>query len=38
MIPENDIWIAALARQYDLTVVSSDRHFAEVNNLRWESW
>jgi tRNA(fMet)-specific endonuclease VapC len=38
MIPENDLWIAALARQRDLTVVSSDRHFAEVDNLRWESW
>ncbi len=38
MIPENDLWIAALARQYDLTLVSGDQHFAEVDNLRWESW
>jgi len=38
MIPENDLWIAALARQYDLILVSGDRHFAEVDNLRWESW
>jgi tRNA(fMet)-specific endonuclease VapC len=37
-IPENDIWIAAAARQHDLTVVSRDRHFAEVDNLRWEQW
>jgi tRNA(fMet)-specific endonuclease VapC len=37
-IPENDLWIAALARQHDLTVVSRDRHFAEVENLRWEQW
>ena len=37
-IPENDLWIAALARQYDLTLVSRDRHFAEVENLRWEQW
>jgi tRNA(fMet)-specific endonuclease VapC len=38
MIPQNDLWIAALARQYDLTLVSSDRHFAEVEKLRWEQW
>jgi tRNA(fMet)-specific endonuclease VapC len=38
MIPENDLWIAALARQYDLTLVSGDRHFAEVDNLHWEQW
>jgi tRNA(fMet)-specific endonuclease VapC len=37
-IPENDLWIAAAARQHDLTVVSRDRHFAEVENLRWEQW
>jgi tRNA(fMet)-specific endonuclease VapC len=37
-IPENDLWIAALARQHDLTLVSRDRHFAEVENLRWEHW
>jgi tRNA(fMet)-specific endonuclease VapC len=38
MIPESDLWIAALARQYDLTLVSGDRHFAEVENLRQEQW
>ncbi|MGD0898470.1 MAG: type II toxin-antitoxin system VapC family toxin, partial [Thermoguttaceae bacterium] len=27
-IPENDIWIAAAARQHDLTLVSRDSHFA----------
>jgi tRNA(fMet)-specific endonuclease VapC len=37
-IPENDIWIAAAARQHDVTLVSRDRHFAEVDNLRWEQW
>ncbi len=37
-IPENDIWIAATARQHDLILVSRDRHFAEVDNLRWEQW
>ena len=38
MIPVNDLWIASSARQHDLTVVSDDRHFAEVENLRWEQW
>jgi tRNA(fMet)-specific endonuclease VapC len=37
-IPENDIWLAAQARQHKLTLVSRDRHFAEVDNLRWEQW
>lgn len=38
MIPVCDLWIAALAHQHDLTLVSRDRHFAEVDNLRWEQW
>ncbi|MBU4272475.1 MAG: type II toxin-antitoxin system VapC family toxin [Planctomycetes bacterium] len=37
-IPENDVWIAAAARQHDFTLVSRDHHFAEVENLRWEQW
>ena len=37
-IPENDIWIAAVARQHGLTVVSRDKHFAEVDALPLEMW
>ncbi len=37
-IPENDIWIAAIARQYDLTLVSRDVHFGEVEDLKVEAW
>lgn len=37
-IPENDIWIAALAIQYDLTLLTNDAHFAEVDNLIWRQW
>ena len=37
-IPENDVWMAAIARQYDLTLVSRDKHFAEVDRLRLEQW
>jgi tRNA(fMet)-specific endonuclease VapC len=37
-LPENDIWIAALARQYGLTLVSRDAHFTEVENLSVKAW
>jgi tRNA(fMet)-specific endonuclease VapC len=37
-IPENDIWIAALAIQHGLTVVSRDQHFLQVNGLKLASW
>lgn len=37
-IPENDIWIAALARQYDQPVVSRDGHFDDVPGLRRVAW
>ena len=37
-IPENDIWIAAIANQHDLTLVSRDNHFDEVEGLSLERW
>lgn len=37
-IPENDIWIAAVAQQHGLTVVSRDDHFREVEKLKCEMW
>ena len=37
-LPDNDIWIAALAQQHDLTLVSRDRHFREVERLDLEVW
>jgi predicted nucleic acid-binding protein len=37
-IPENDIWIAALARQHRLPVVSRDAHFDEVSGVRRIGW
>lgn len=37
-LPENDVWMAAIARQYDLRLISRDRHFAEIERLDWESW
>jgi tRNA(fMet)-specific endonuclease VapC len=32
-IPENDMWIAASARQHDLTLVTRDAHFREIEGL-----
>ena len=32
-IPENDIWIAALALQYDLPLFTTDNHFAEIGDI-----
>ncbi len=37
-IPENDIWIAALAIQYGLTLITNDAHFSEVDNLLSRGW
>lgn len=37
-IPENDVWIAALARQHQTAVVSQDAHFDEVEGLQRLSW
>jgi tRNA(fMet)-specific endonuclease VapC len=32
-IPTNDLWIAALARQYRLSLLTFDAHFANVPGL-----
>lgn len=37
-IPENDIWIAALAKQYSLTLVTRDAHFGGIDNLTIVTW
>ncbi|MEP7293085.1 MAG: type II toxin-antitoxin system VapC family toxin [Chloroflexota bacterium] len=37
-IPENDIWIAALALQYDGILITRDAHYSEVENLRTQKW
>lgn len=35
-IPENDVWIAAIARQHDLTLLTRDAHFREIDGLEVE--
>lgn len=37
-IPENDVWIAALARQHDLVLISRNSHFEHVEGLHLERW
>lgn len=37
-IPENDVWIAAMARQYDLPVATRDAHFSFVPGLNIVAW
>lgn len=33
-IPENDIWIAAIAIQHNFTLITNDKHFANINLLK----
>lgn len=37
-IPENDVWIAAIARQHSLILVSRDKHFSMIPVLIAERW
>jgi tRNA(fMet)-specific endonuclease VapC len=37
-IPENDLWIAALARQYARPLLSDDSHFDLVSGIERISW
>jgi tRNA(fMet)-specific endonuclease VapC len=32
-IPDNDLWIAALALEHDLTLITRDRHFQHIPQL-----
>jgi len=37
-IPENDIWIAALASNHNLIVVTRDEHFKHLEGLQIDVW
>lgn len=37
-IPENDIWIAAIALQHNLTLITRDAHFAHIDRLLTTAW
>lgn len=37
-IPENDIWIAAIAQQYSLPLITRDKHFNEIDSIAILEW
>ena len=37
-IPTNDVWIAAIARQHELTLITRDKHFNEIPDLKIKKW
>jgi tRNA(fMet)-specific endonuclease VapC len=37
-LPENDIWIAAIASHHDLILATRDRHFRDVDGLAIAFW
>jgi tRNA(fMet)-specific endonuclease VapC len=37
-IPDNDLWIASLALQHQLTVITKDLHFSEFQELPILKW
>ena len=38
LIPENDLWIAAIATHHGLPLVTFDAHFDVVDGLKVEHW
>lgn len=38
LIPDNDIWIAAIAMQRQFTVITQDSHFRSIPGLSCETW
>jgi predicted nucleic acid-binding protein len=37
-LPSNDVWIAALARQHELPILSRDAHFDAVKRVKRLGW
>lgn len=37
-VPENDIWIAAIAIEYDITLITRDKHFNNISGIKLEVW
>jgi len=38
LIPENDVWIAALSQQHNAIVATRDKHFDKPANIKVEYW
>ncbi|HXL56488.1 MAG TPA: type II toxin-antitoxin system VapC family toxin [Chitinophagaceae bacterium] len=37
-LPTNDVWIVATAKQHNLTLISRDRHFKEIDGINVKNW
>jgi tRNA(fMet)-specific endonuclease VapC len=37
-LPENDIWMAAIALQHGLLLITRDTHFSDIENLEVTAW
>jgi tRNA(fMet)-specific endonuclease VapC len=37
-IPENDIWIAGICLEYDIPLLTRDKHFEKVSGLKVITW
>lgn len=37
-IPENDIWIAAICLEYNIPLLTRDKHFEKVSGLKVITW
>jgi tRNA(fMet)-specific endonuclease VapC len=37
-IPENDIWIAAIAKRHKLVLITRDKHFNEIEGVVIKNW
>ena len=37
-IPTNDVWIAAVAQQHNCIVVTRDKHFKEIKDIKLKHW
>jgi tRNA(fMet)-specific endonuclease VapC len=37
-LPENDVWIAAMATCHGMVLVTRDRHFQEIEQLFTADW
>lgn len=37
-IPQNDMWLAALALQYNKPILSRDRHFDRIEGIKRIEW
>ena len=37
-LPDNDLWIAAIAQEHNMTIVTRDKHFLMLDFIKTEIW